>query len=519
MQLLSVFVIIAAALASATAPPTCRFANFFAPSMVLQRNQPLTIWGFATPGDSISLSLDAGAQVKAVTDNEGVWRVTLPPNSASDVNHTLTLVCPSGSDVTIDGVLFGIVLGCHGQSNMDVAVNYAFNATAEINDSKSRPLLRFASVAETQSTTPAQDFNLSTTWVSAAAPPNFASDWSAVCYFSGRGVYDAMGGTIPVGLFHAAVGGTPIQAWTPTNAIDLCTPTPKGNVNNSVLYNAMLAPLRLGPAVFSSLIWYQAEWNLGQDVYYECALPALITSWRAALVAPALPFTVVQLHAWNMTDLRDPLALPMMRAAQLRGGFSLPHVAVVPAYDGGDPHSPVGSIHPRGKQRPSARVARAALALAINASVRWQAPTYQASSVVVSTPPSTVAVDISFTSNSIGAGGLEIILPHSDPVNSWATYCPIDQGIPIELCAWASVCVNASGTGSAPFNGLWLNATPSIGVSGMTLRLTAAFPPNMPEGVILTPVASSLAFGTWPVVMVIDKDTGLPAFPFNFSLS
>ena len=142
---------------------------------------------------------------------------------------------------------------------MDVPVSYAFNSSAEIHDSKTRPFMRYVSVAETQSSTPLQDFNLSSTWVSAAAPPLFASDWSAVCYFSGRGVYDAMGGTVPVGLFKAAVGGTTIQSWLPMDAIHLCTPTPKGNSNNSCHYNAMLAPLQLGPAVFSSLIWYQVR--------------------------------------------------------------------------------------------------------------------------------------------------------------------------------------------------------------------------------------------------------------------
>ncbi len=129
MKLLSLFICtIAAALASAIATP-CRFANFFGSSMVLQRDQNLIIWGFAAPGDSISLSLDAGALLKAVTDNEGVWRVTLPPNSASAVNHTLSLVCPAGDDVTLDGVLFGEVIGCHGQVRIHCRVCHALNAS------------------------------------------------------------------------------------------------------------------------------------------------------------------------------------------------------------------------------------------------------------------------------------------------------------------------------------------------------------------------------------------------------
>src|SRR5207302_1465239 len=45
--------------------------------MVLQRDLPLPIWGWADPGEEVSVTLGE-AKATAKTDASGKWRVTLP---------------------------------------------------------------------------------------------------------------------------------------------------------------------------------------------------------------------------------------------------------------------------------------------------------------------------------------------------------------------------------------------------------------------------------------------------------
>ena len=47
-------------------------------------------------------------------------------------------------------------------------------------------------------------------------------------------------------------GGTPIQHWMSAAALSKCTSTP-----DSILYNAMIAPLQVGPLALTGAVWYQ----------------------------------------------------------------------------------------------------------------------------------------------------------------------------------------------------------------------------------------------------------------------
>lgn len=63
--------------AQAASPVTNeRLARIFTDHVVLQRDQAVPIWGWAAPGQVISVSF-AGQQVTGVTDANGRWRVQL----------------------------------------------------------------------------------------------------------------------------------------------------------------------------------------------------------------------------------------------------------------------------------------------------------------------------------------------------------------------------------------------------------------------------------------------------------
>src|SRR5687767_7283718 len=53
-------------------------ARIFTNHMVLQREQPLPVWGWSTPGQTITVSF-AGQRASAKTDAQGRWRAQLTP--------------------------------------------------------------------------------------------------------------------------------------------------------------------------------------------------------------------------------------------------------------------------------------------------------------------------------------------------------------------------------------------------------------------------------------------------------
>jgi sialate O-acetylesterase len=102
--------------ASSTA---CTISNVFGDHMVLQRAPAKAmVFGFAAPGTTVKTTNFGGAD--AVTDNLGVWRMTLAPQPASTSNAgvTIAFACSSGESLALNDVLFGEVHICGGQSNM-----------------------------------------------------------------------------------------------------------------------------------------------------------------------------------------------------------------------------------------------------------------------------------------------------------------------------------------------------------------------------------------------------------------
>ncbi|MEI7837634.1 MAG: hypothetical protein WCK05_14640 [Planctomycetota bacterium] len=57
---------------------TLKLPNVIGDNMVLQRDVPLPIWGWAAPGQKVSVVL-AGANAEAIADDQGEWMVTLSP--------------------------------------------------------------------------------------------------------------------------------------------------------------------------------------------------------------------------------------------------------------------------------------------------------------------------------------------------------------------------------------------------------------------------------------------------------
>jgi hypothetical protein len=178
---------------------------------VLQRNAIVSVWGLSSE-ESVSLRLDAGldtaVSLNGPVNASGVWMLWLPPQPAA-YNRSLTVTDASGQSTVV--VSFGEAILCVGQSNMGMQVGPSVrgfdmdNATAE-NAASSRYTgkislhARISQATWATGSTPARDAPQldSTTWY--PVTPTYIKNFSAVCWLTGRDLFDSMGGVVPVGL-------------------------------------------------------------------------------------------------------------------------------------------------------------------------------------------------------------------------------------------------------------------------------------------------------------------------------
>jgi len=182
--------------------------RIFADHMVLQREQPLTIWGTAGSNETVKVVIN-GQRSSAASNQKGEWRITLKPMKWGG---PFDLIITSANDrKVLHNVLIGDVWICSGQSNMEMPVSgwsKVNNAEQEI-AAANYPNIRLFTVEKATSFVPESDL-AGGQWLECHSKniPSF----SAVAYFFGRKINRDT--RIPVGLISTNWGGTNIQAWT-----------------------------------------------------------------------------------------------------------------------------------------------------------------------------------------------------------------------------------------------------------------------------------------------------------------
>jgi len=173
-------------------------------SMVLQRDKPVTIWGWSLGGDEVTVTFN-GKKFKAKPAENNRWQLQLPATKAGGP-YDLT-ISTGNSSITVKEILFGDVWLCSGQSNMgfqmqDLAANYPKDLVSSENN-----LIREFAVGRQISFTPKE--TTKGQW-KRACPANIGN-FSAVAYYMAKNLYDKY--KVPIGIIHSSWGGTPAQAW------------------------------------------------------------------------------------------------------------------------------------------------------------------------------------------------------------------------------------------------------------------------------------------------------------------
>lgn len=392
------------------APAFChaelRLSPIFGDSMVVQRDQPIHVWGWTKPGVDVTAEM-AGKKGSGTADATGRFDLNL---EALPVGGPHQLTIQADETKTFSDVLVGEVWLCSGQSNMAWPVSSANDPDLESLTAKF-PQIRLISVPQVASQEPLNDFDGQ--WE--ACTPETVKSFSAVGYFFGRQLHQTL--DVPIGLIDNAWGGSAAEAWVAREDLEKTgaygdllkkwddevaaydhaaavkqyqerlakwqvekrgarprTPRSKIDSNHrpANLFNGVLHPV-LGYTIRGA-IWYQGESNASRAYQYRHLFPLMIQTWRDRWGQGDFPFYWVQL-----ADFRPEVDTPgdsqwaELREAQTMTMSKLPNTGEAVIVDLGES----SDIHPRNKQDVAKRLARWALATQYGFDLPYRSPMYR----------------------------------------------------------------------------------------------------------------------------------------------
>lgn len=181
-------------------------------NMVLQRDAKLPIWGYAKPGEKVTLTFQKQSKTgKAGTD--GKWTVNLDPIPAGG---PFSLTVSAGKEQkTINNILVGEVWLAGGQSNMQWQLEQTVNNYQAEIAAANYPQIRQFGVKQEADSKPHLLPDTSAKWK--LCVPENAGKFSAVAYFYARAIH--LKYNIPVGILYCNWGGTVAEAWTSSEAL------------------------------------------------------------------------------------------------------------------------------------------------------------------------------------------------------------------------------------------------------------------------------------------------------------
>jgi len=197
---------------------TLEIHNIFSSNMVLQRDKPVVIWGWAKPGDKVSVKFGAEQAGAKADEKTGRWEVTFKAREATASGQKLTVT--SGNEtIEMNNIVTGDVWVMNGQSNMAFGLGKTTQADMESIQAH-LPLFRRIGIGPNEKTKPQTrlpaDRISNGGWV--AASPKTAGGFSSVGYSFGARLQRAL--QIPIGIIDNARGGASLESLVPLHKFD-----------------------------------------------------------------------------------------------------------------------------------------------------------------------------------------------------------------------------------------------------------------------------------------------------------
>jgi sialate O-acetylesterase len=386
--------------------------NLFQSNMVIQRDKPIKLWGWATAGEKVTVTLD-GKQQTATAAKDRSWKVTFPKLLASAKPRKI-IIKGKSKTITLDNILLGDIWILGGQSNMEHPIVRVEDGDLEI-ASANYNNIRVLTVPAQNGPKEKQTFSRLFEWHSFFRTHYRKGDWdvctpetvrelSGIGYVFARRLYNAS--KIPIAVIDISRGGTCIETWLPINTLK-ATNTPevkskltewdkkiasykpqKGKAGPTMdmnrpgnCYASMLAPIAGLPV--KGAIWHQGYNNAmqaeGHVMYYQL-FGKMIEAWRTAFEDPKMAFGIISLCTDGAPQTLDNYLEMMLNEGQyIRQMQYQTYLDYVKA---GDKNVGFASsydmrrswYHPGLKVPVGERIARWALATQYGKKVAWQAP-------------------------------------------------------------------------------------------------------------------------------------------------
>ena len=387
--------------------------------MVLQQGMSVPVWGWADPGEKVTVSI-AGQTQTATAGPDKKWMVHLENLKASSDPIEMTIAGENA--IKISDVLVGEVWLGSGQSNMDFVVSgdmtkyprMAQRFAGVVNKAQEIAAANYPQIREFRvplKTTELPLEDVAGKWV--VCTPETVPGFSAIGYFFSR---SAEGDSPARRLHHLGLWRKLRQAWVSKEVLESdprlksimdgfaaqvaaykdgasaakgpAGPQPapstkarggrgKGGPANPftnqhnpyVLWNAMIKPIQ--PYAIKGVLWYQGESITEGLTLYPVVMEHVITSWRQQWGQGDFPFYFVQLAAEDAASNR-----PEVREAQALA-LKVPNTAMAVALDIGEKKN----VHPKNKQELCERLTRIARANVYGEKIEYYGPMYESMQV------------------------------------------------------------------------------------------------------------------------------------------
>jgi sialate O-acetylesterase len=327
-----------------------KVAKIFSDNMVLQRDQPLHIWGKGIPLKQVAVSF-AKVQKTVVVKVDSSWSVYFGKQKANAQPQTI-LITAHKEKIALKNIVIGDVWLCSGQSNMEWAMSKEMHFKEEVRYT-GQPLIRLYnpspagryvygevygdSLNERLNT---DEFYGDADWKQCDS--NAVKPMTAVGYYFAKSI--VLSENIPIGLINLSIGGAPIETfisretlqndkrfaqkvsgnWLANNNLpEWIRERGKQNVGNNrngygddlglnhaykpgFAYAGGIAPIITMP--IKGVLWYQGESNsleLQRVEEYRDLLHLLIDDYRRKWKQPSLPFYWVQLSSIDTANYKS----------------------------------------------------------------------------------------------------------------------------------------------------------------------------------------------------------------------
>lgn len=455
--------------------------NVFSDNMMLQADKPVTVWGEAPDGETVTAVLtntESGDTVTADgTAENGAFSIDLQAQEAGSVPYTLELRCGEESYV-YGNIIFGDIYLLAGQSNMEYWMSGLADTKADLEANKERAendnirSVDLLSKGTDGANVPQQDLPevSGTMW----KPMTYGNALyaSQIGYYFAQALNEETGR--PIGFIGAAVGGTGSDQW----------------VSGGRLYNNRVYPLR--NMKLSGILYYQGEADEGKSAeQYSDIMAGIIDDYRALFGDEELPFYYAQLARYsnqNFEKIRAGQFLAMEKAANKTNVGIVSNLDEVGNFgsNGNTTGNARHDIHPYGK----AEVARRF--------TLWAKRDIYGQSDVAAHGPMCISAVLNNGSAVLEfdcTGELSVM-----PMQQYADYKTESIGIDPDII---------NGFEVAGADGIFYTADAEI--SGNKIILTCD---EVPE-----PAEVRYAWGAYPESPNLTDETGLPSYTFAVAIS